>query len=253
MKKNDLKILNIVLPLLTLLCIFGVWVAAAIVTGEEIIIPSPSSTLKKFLSLFTEKTFYSALGSTLLRTLIAFAFSFILAFVCAVFSAKFYCFEVIVNTLIPLIRGLPTIAIILLLVLWTRSSTAAMIVTALVVFPTAYTNAKFAVGKIDKEIIETCTVYRIDRKNKIFKIYLPMMIPELISSAGAGFSLNLKLMVAAEVLAQTPTGLGMLMNYSKIYFETAKLVALVLVSLIIGLIVETACVLIRKRLVKKYD
>lgn len=253
MSKKNSKILNIALPVLTVLCILAVWSVAAAVTDEEIILPTPISVFKEFLSLFIKRTFYSALGSTLLRTFIAFFFSFSVALLCAAFSAKFKGFDTVMHTLVPLIRGLPTIAIILLLVIWTRSSTAAIIVTVLVVFPTVYTNARFSISKISGEIIETCKVYRIDKQTRIFKIYLPTIAPELIASAGAGFSLNLKLMVAAEVLAQTATGLGMLMNYSKIYFETAELMALVTVSLIMGLAVENVCNLIRKRLVKRYD
>lgn len=253
MKKDTQKILNILLPILTILCIFVIWAVASVVVDEEIILPSPVSAFKEFFGLFIDSKFYSALGSTVLRSFIAFFFSFATALLCAVFAKKFKNFETVINTLVPLVRGLPTIAVILLLALWTRSSTAAVLVTVLVIFPTMYTNSRFALDKISGEVIEMCNVYRIDKKTKIFKIYLPMITPELISSAGAGFSLNLKLMVAAEVLAQTATGLGMLMNFSKIYFETANLMALVLVSLILGLVVENLGNFISKRLVKKYD
>ena len=64
------------------------------------------------------------------------------------------------------------------------------------------------------------------------------MLPQLLRSAGSGLSLNVKLMVAAEVLAQTGRSLGYLLNTSKVYLETATMIALVLVSVALGLIVE---------------
>ena len=47
-------------------------------------------------------------------------------------------------------------------------------------------------------------------------------------------------MVAAEVLSQTANSLGYLLNVNKVYFETAKMIALVVVAVLLGLICEFA-------------
>ena len=60
----------------------------------------------------------------------------------------------------------------------------------------------------------------------------------MCKTAGSGFSLNLKLMVAAEVISQTAYSIGYMLNTSKIYFEVATMIALVLVTVAIGLIIE---------------
>lgn len=251
--KKYAKILNIALPILTVLCILAVWAVAAAVTDEEIILPRPSSAFKEFFALFGKGSFYSAFFLTLLRSFIAFVISFALAVLCAFLAHKYHAARVVMNTLIPLIRALPTIAVVLLLVLWTKKSVAAVIVTMLVVFPTLYTNVSAAFGVLDKELKEMCDVYGIKPKVRVFKIYLPALLPPLVAAAGAGLSLNVKLMVAAEVLAQTAEGLGNLMNGAKIYFETPKLMALVLAAILVGLLFETLGNFISGRIKAKYD
>lgn len=251
MKKYG-KILNIALPIITTACILAIWAVAAAVANEEILLPRPSAAFKRFFMLFGEARFYAAYLSTLLRSLAAFAVSFLLAVGCALLAEKFAAAEKVMNTLIPLIRALPTIAVVLLLVLWTASGVAAVLVTVLVVFPTLYTNARAAFGKVDDGLKEMCRVYAVPKKTRLFKVYLPVAAPLLVSAAGAGLSLNVKLMVAAEVLAQTAKGLGNLMNGAKIYFETAELIALVLVAMLTGLLFENIGDMISRRMRRKY-
>lgn len=251
--KEKAKILNLIVPIITVVVIFVVWLIVAFSVDEEIIFPRPDTAFKEFFALFAKVSFYSSLVATLLRSLIAFVISFSLAVTCAFVSEKFVPFAKVMHTLIPLIRALPTIAVVLLLVLWTRSSTAAIIVTMLVIFPTLFSSARESIFSVGKEIPEMLAVYNIDGKTKFFKIYLPMVAPSLIYSAGTGLSLNIKLMVAAEVLAQTREGLGMMMNASKIYFETASLFALVIVSVILGLVFENLGSFIAKKMRSKYD
>lgn len=252
MKNKANKILNIAVPLVTFFCIFALWAAAAAITDEEIILPRPSSALKEFFALFADKKFYRAYFTTLLRSLIAFVVSFTLAFAAAAGARKSRNAARVIGTLLPLVRALPTVAVVLLLVLWTSSRTAAVVVTMLVVLPTLYTNAESALSAADKETAEMCRVYHIPVKTRVFKIYLPQILPPAVVAAGAGFSLNLKLMVAAEVIAATAEGMGTLLNLDKIYFESAHMLALVLVIVLTGILVESAAKGIAKAMVKKY-
>ena len=252
MNKKGGKILNIAVPLVTIACIFAVWAAAAAVTDEAIILPRPSSALKEFFALFADEKFYEAYFTTLLRSLVAFAVSFAAAFAAAAGAKKSRNFERALMTVLPLVRALPTVAVVLLLTLWTTSRTAAVVVTSLVVLPTLYTNAESALSAIDAETAEMCRVYRIAGKTRFFKIYLPQILPSAVNAAGAGFSLNLKLMVAAEVIAATAKGLGTLLNADKINFEAAHMLALVLAVVLTGILFETLGKFASRAMVKRY-
>lgn len=238
-KKANL-LLSVLTPVITVLCIIIVWHIVAVKTGDEIILPTPLRTLEEIGRLLGDFRFYKAFFSTLLRSVIAFAFSFGLAFLLAIISKLNKVVKKVVSTLVPLLRSLPTIAIVLLLLLWTTSQVAPVIVTLLVVLPTTYTTLCEALEEVDYSLIEMCKTYGISKKRIVFEVYIPIILPTVLATIGSGLALNLKLMVAAEVLSQTVNSLGLLMNQSKIYFETATLLALVSLSVVTGLIFEVA-------------
>lgn len=252
MKKNlSAKVLNIVVPVLTVTTICLIWLIFAVSVGDEILLPTPIAVLKKFFALLVDGRFYKAYLNTFVRSLIAFTCSFTIALLFALISKFFEIPKKVIRTIVPLIRALPTIAVVLLLLLWTSSHVAPVIVTALVILPTTYTSICEALSEIDDGILEMCKVYGIDKKKQVLEVYIPIILPTVITVIGSGISLNIKLMVAAEVLSQTVNSLGSLMQQAKIYFESATLFALVLTSVITGLIFENTGNFIAKRIRSK--
>ena len=136
MKKLN-RALNVILPLLPITFIIVLWVISARSVDNDILLPTVKQTLYALADLFTQKQFYISLFGTILRSLIAFLISFILAFVLAVLIAKNKAIRKVVEPIIKIMRALPTIAIILLLLLWTNSLVAPVVVTTLVVLPTS--------------------------------------------------------------------------------------------------------------------
>lgn len=92
-----------------------------------------------------------------------------------------------------------------------------------------------------------CEIYGVEKRRAIWRVAVPELLPAVFRTAGAGFSLNLKLMVAAEVLAQVPASIGYLLQFNKTYFETATMLALVVVSVALGLLIEGAFSLAARR------
>lgn len=231
-------LLNILLPIITILVIFLIWFLASWIVGDDIILATPIDTIKHGFLLFGDSHFWKSLGGTLIRSIVAFVLSFVLAFVFAFISRINKRCKTVVKILISILRALPTIAIILLLLLWTTSKIAAIVVTMIVVLPTIYSSIMLAFDNLDPEIIEMCNIYKVSKKQQFFKYTLPQTTPSIIDTIGGGLSLNIKLIVASEVIAGTAISIGQMMNESKIYFETANLFALVLITIIVSVTIE---------------
>lgn len=250
------KVLNIILPVIAVAAIVFLWEMTAIIADKDYL-PSVGDTFVATIDLIVGKgayssvEFYRAFFGTLLRSIIAFAISFVLAFLVAFAAYKSEKAKRAIKPLIVIIRALPTIAVVLLLVLWTNSQVAPVIVTFLVVFPTLYNNLYAALCGIDKDLNEMCKVFGVEGKKRLKKVVFPQIAPEFISAAGAGLTLNLKLMVAAEVIAQTTHCMGYLLKNTKAYFEYPTMLALVLVTVITGLIIEWAFSFWAKKAVKQ--
>ena len=236
-EKKD-RLINISVSLLTVVIILLFWSVAAVIVGSKFILPTIPQTLSAFGELFTAGDFYLSLLNTLLRALIAFTASFFIAFLLAYLVKKVRRAKYVVEPIIAICRALPTVAVVLLLLVWTTSFIAPVIVSMLVVLPTVYTNCIAAFDAVDKDAVEMCRLFKVP-KNEIFKkVSLPQITPSLLYAVGSGFSLNLKLMVAAEVLAATGKSLGNKLNYYNYNLMTAEMLAVVVVTVIIGLTVE---------------
>ena len=249
-EKKD-RLINLSVSLLTVVFILLFWSVAAAVIGSKFILPSIPQTFNAFGELFTDADFYLSLLNTLLRTLIAFAVSFFIAFLFAFLVNKFRRAKYAVEPIVAICRALPTVAVVLLLLFWTNSKVAPVIVSMLVVLPTAYTNCNAAFDAVDKDAVEMCRLFNVPQTSVFKKVILPQMTPQLLYSVGAGFSLNLKLMVAAEVLAATGRSLGNKLNYYNFNLMISEMLAVVVITVIIGLTVELIFNALSKKAGKK--
>ena len=233
--------LNILISALAVAVMWAVWIIAYYAVGNDYIIPSFRDT---FLSVFEECLFkggfWISFLNTLLRTLCAFAVSFAIASLLAVPGALFPGFNAFVKPFTVFLRTLPTLAVILLLLIWTNPRVAPVVVTVLVLFPVIHARIYAAVSGIDDGVRHTLKVYGVKKSVAVFRIYLPMISPSLLSQTGADISLGLKVMISAEVLASTYKSLGGMMQEARLFLEMPRLAALTLLAVLIGLIIDVA-------------
>lgn len=237
MKKIN-KTLNLILPLITIGFLLIVWALVAKAENNEYVVPTVEKTMQELVKLFGEKKFYIALNSTLIRSVIAFLLSFFISFVLAYCASKKVWAEKLILPIISITRTLPTIAIAWLLLFWSGDgNVAAVLITMLVVLPTSYTQIKSALDGVNKKSIEAGKVDGAGLSNLFFRIELPQIMPDVYSVIGSGLALNLKLMVAAEVITATIKSIGNMINLSS-PFEVARTIGLSIVVLALGLIIE---------------
>ncbi len=248
MKK--VKLLNIILPIVTVVFIFATWAIVSAIVNKEYLFPSLGAIFVALFDTIKAGSFYVAYFSTLLRSGIAFLISFIIALGFAVIGKKYPLFEKVISPVIKIIRALPTIAIVLLLLFWTNSQIAPVVVTMLVVLPTTYNGIKESLNAVDQKQIEACVLFNVKSKDIFLKVQLPQIAPSMLQLIGQGISLNLKLMVAAEVLAATYISLGNVLNSAKYNAEIASMLAVVLICVLTGVIIELAFNLISKKVGK---
>ena len=239
MKKYN-KLLNFALPLITIFCILLFWTVASISVGSEYILPSIPQTLTALFGHLTQGKFYVAFLLTLLRSLIAFACSFVIAGGLAFLAHKSKVLERLIMPLVSITRSLPTIAIVLLLLFWANEQVAPVIVTMLVVMPTTYTQLKNALESVDISSLEAGMVDGANKKQLFIFVQFPQIEPALYNAIGGGIALNFKLMVAAEVLSATVKSLGSMLNIAKYNGEIASMLAIVTLTVLVGFVIEFA-------------
>lgn len=230
---------NILLSILAIAVMWIVWIIAYHSVKNDYIIPSFQDTFASmFKECFANGRFWLSFLNTFWRTLAAFAVSFLLAAILAVPGAMFKKFNAFVKPFMVFLRTLPTLAVILILLLWTNPRVAPVAVTVLVLFPVIHARLFAAVDGIDGEIKNAIKVYNVKKSTAIFKVYLPLISPSVLSQTGADISLGLKVMISAEVLASTSFSLGGMMQEARLYIQMPRLAALTLIAVFAGLAVD---------------
>ncbi|MCD8201481.1 MAG: ABC transporter permease subunit [Clostridia bacterium] len=230
---------NFIFGLVAIVIMWVVWIIAYYAEGNDYVIPSFASTMSAMGTLFATKSFWTAFGNTMLRTLYAFLGSFALAAVFAVLSSASKTVSAIVGPIVSVLRSIPTMAIILILLLWTSHATAPILVGGLVTFPMVYSQMMASFGDVDRKLVDMAKVYGVSRTQRVFKIYVPETLPNILSQTGAGFSLTLKVVVSGEIMSNTYRSIGGMMQQARsLYIDIPQLFALTLVTVIVGFIME---------------
>lgn len=232
------KKFNIAYSLLAVLLMWAVWLIAYAAVKNEYLVPPFGETVRQFFTLFSQGFFWKALGATLLRTLIAFLVSFALGLACACLAAAFKPFAAFMRPIAALLRSLPTMAVMLLILVWLSPRTAPVLVATLVLFPMIYSQLTDSIAGVDGDLLEMAAVYKIGVKRTLFKIYIPQIAPSALAQTGVNLSFGIKLIISAEVMAATYTAIGGLMVQAQAYINLPRLAALTLCAVIFGIAAE---------------
>ncbi|MCH5164248.1 MAG: ABC transporter permease subunit [Clostridiales bacterium] len=236
MKKHKREILkDVLVPIGVLVAALVIWQTSAWITSAKV---TPVVTFSAILDVLKENVFWRSFGATLLRALIAFAVSFVLAFIFAILAAGSDIVSRIFSPVITALRSVPTMAIVLVFILTVSANTTTILVGMLVLFPTFYAALLPAAKGISKDLIEISLVSGASRLQRVRYVYLPSIGPAAAENGIAGLSLSVKLIVSAEVLAQTARSIGMMMQTARAYLELERLLALTILVVVVCIIID---------------
>ena len=217
-----------------------VWACLYLAAGNELLVPSLFACFAEMGALLGSGAFWIALSMSFLRALEAFAISFVFALIFAIVAYLVPSFEKIFAPLASALRSLPVLAVLLILLSVFSAGQAPVAVAFLSLFPMLYTGILAALSGVDKQVIAISRVHGTPLWRKVTRIYLPLSAPYILRESGGALAFSLKLVVSAEVLANTAKSLGGTMQEAKIYAEIPELFALVFATFFVGLLLELA-------------
>ena len=241
--KNFVKkhYVNFIIGISSLIFMWAVWFIAQKTIKNQYVVPTFSQTINALFSVVKQSFFWQALIRTLIKVLISVLVCFILAFSVSILGKIFKTSRVFFKPIMSVIRTLPTMAILVLILIYTNRFTAPIIVASLVLFPLMYAQFNTAFDGIDDGLLNAMKVFKLTKKQRIFKVYLPMVAPSILYNLGGNLSFSIKLIISAEIMANTYMSIGGLLNQADANLEIPTLMALTLFSVILGLLFEFVC------------
>lgn len=213
--------------------------------------PSPIFVLERTVILLGKPYTYQCLGFSMIKMVIGFAISLLLAliFACIVNDneSRYQFFLPFITT----IKSVPTAAFIFLLMVLIGSEFAPAFIVIFFSFPILYESIVGGMRSIDDQINRASTIDGANSFTRLFRIQLPLAMPSLIIGIISSFSLSFKVEIMSEVITgYTKNGLGSLIKGVQVADPTnlADIFAYSLIAVILMVIISIAANLIKNKL-----
>ena len=215
-----------------------IWEIFALIINKEIYLPSPISTLKTLaLLLFDSSTYFIILVSTyrtILGLILSCILGIILGFVCGLNDFLYD----LINPVVIVIRSTPIVSIVILAIIWLKSSNVPVFASFLMCFPVIFTNVATGIKNTDKKILDMCRIYNISKLNIIKSVYFYSVLPYIYSAIISSIGIAWKASSAAEVLSVPKYSIGKYLFYAKANLEPTVLFSWTIIIVVLSYIFE---------------
>lgn len=215
-----------------------IWEGISRVTGNDLIFPSLVSILNSFVEIIQRQDFSSIIFHTLKRTGMSIAVSIGLGVVCSTLSYRYRFFYLLFFPFLTFLKSIPTIAVIILVLIWSSVEMVPFIAAVMILLPLLYENILGGIDSIDKDLLKMADIYKVSKKDIIKDIYIPGVYFFAAPGFPAVAGLALKVVIAGEVLAQESLSIGGEIFMGKIYLESSAIFAWVIIVIAINFLLD---------------
>ncbi len=203
------------------LLLVGLWVASALLSPNKFF-PGPARIVEAFVDTWITESFVVDVLPSLVRLGLGILISIVLGIVLGAIIGSFRLIRSLFEPLLEFFRAVPPpvlVPIFLLLLGITDEMKIAVIVSG-AVWPVLL-NTIEGVRAVDPVMRETARSYQLGRVTRVWSLLLPSATPQIMTGVRQSLAVALVLMVIAEMLGASSSGLG----YRISYFQTNYLIA----------------------------
>jgi len=243
-KENFFK--KILLNIIPLLLIFAVWeiVARLAIHIKGVPFPTPIFTCKRFIELaagnpLLQHTLYTHLLSSLSRWVAGFVLGAISGIIVSLLISRSALWQRIVMPMVyilQLIPGLAWIPIAILLFGIGEKSTIFMIFV--IALAPVIINMVAGIRGVEGMYVKTARMMGANNRAIFFHVLLPGAIPHLLSGLRVAVASSWRVVIAAEMIVGTGSGLGYSIIQARWSLDYASSFVCIMVICLIGLITE---------------
>jgi NitT/TauT family transport system permease protein len=228
------------ISLASVVFLLAVWKILAMHFDSDFILPPPGKTLITTLSLFTDSHFLVIVGSTVLRGLLGFVISCILGLGLGILAGISPHFKAFLRPILVITRSTPVIALILLALIWLTPGSVPVFIATLTMFPFICTNVMDGIKSVDPDLTVMATFYRISRGRIVREVYIPAILPFIISGASSAMGIGWRAVITGEVLSQPRYGIGTVMQGAQTFLNVDAVIAWTILAVLISFGFEKA-------------
>ena len=216
----------------------ALWQLAGMVIRNDIIFAGPADVVRSLSLLLPSAEFWISIIHSFGKITLGFAAAFIAGILLGSLAFRFHLLRELLEPLMLLAKSIPVASFVILALIWIGSSGLSVFISFLVVFPILYVNTIAGLESTDPRLKEMALVFHVSLPRRIRFIYLPALMPYLISSCKIALGMSWKSGVAAEVIGIPKASIGEQLYYTKLYLDTSGLFAWTFSIILISAVFE---------------
>ena len=225
-----------------------VWQYCSNAIASRILFASPLQVCDALWQLIRSKAFWSAILFSTQRIAAGFFLAMLCGILLAVISAASGLFRHLLTPLIRLMKAVPVVSFVILALLWISSRNLSILISFVMVLPVIYTNVLQGIDGADPKLLEMASVFRMPFFRKVRYIYIPSVLPALVSAASVSLGFCWKSGIAAEVIGLPTGSIGEKLYEAKLYLMTGELFAWTAVIVLVSVVFEKLGMLLIRKL-----
>ncbi|MBK5933316.1 NitT/TauT family transport system permease protein [Rhodovulum imhoffii] len=204
------------IPVLSITGLLGVWITAALLTGDPRILPMPFDLVPGFVREISSGELPRHLGATLVRVLWAFVLAMGLGLALGLAMGRSPALNRWLDPWLVIFLNLPALVLIVLCYLWIGlNETAAILAVTLNKVPGVTTVIREGARALDPDLDAMAKVYRMSWYVRLRHVVLPQLAPFVIAAARSGVAVIWKIVLVVEFLGRS-SGIGFQIH---LYFQ----------------------------------
>jgi NitT/TauT family transport system permease protein len=211
-------------------------------TKPPYLFPAPAEALSTFFSMLGTEQFWTAVGVTLRRALVGYLIALVVGTAIGLAVARIRALRAGVGSLITGLQTMPSIAWFpFAIVLVGLNEKAIMFVVLIGAAPSIANGVISGVDHIPPQFLKLGQVLGARGPSLYRHIVVPAMLPHYVSGLNQGWAFAWRSLMAGELLgvvAASGLGMGGLLNGARMMNDMAKLEAVMLAILIVGMLVD---------------
>jgi NitT/TauT family transport system permease protein len=229
---------KVLLYLLSVGIILLIW-QLYVVIFDNVIIPTPLEVLNRFIFLMSSSNTYLIILNSFFRLIIALLFAIFFGIAFGVLAGLYPTFSRILNFPVTSLRTLPVASVIIIILILFGNVFSIYVITFLMIFPIVYEASKQGILNISDVHRSALKLEKTTLWFALFRVYIPLAMPYIITGILQSIGLGLKVLVMAEFIAQSPQSIGQALYIGKIYLDHVDIFAWTIILIIIVIIIET--------------
>lgn len=218
---------------------------------NNFIVPKITDVIKDtFEVLFTGKYILLIL-KTIFKLFCVVTVTFVISFILSVLSYNYKKFRAYIFPFITFIRTIPVASFVVILLILIGSNKTPIVITSFVLIPIMYETLYVNFKDINNDIVEETKLISKINLNIFIKVFVPIVIKQIISLLLSSFGLGLKVLIMSEVITQGSNTIGgIIANEKGAYYNMTRVFSWTLILILIVMIIEGCIKIIEKKINK---